>query len=213
MRSATQTNVLAAVFLASGLACGLTGCRGQTTKETPVTFIRNMYDQPKYEIQGYSDFFADHRTMRVPVEGVVSREAEIDPRIAKGRTEDDAGWVLTIPQEVTDRAGGMSALLERGRGRYTIFCVPCHDATGSGNGMVAKRAAVIPGASALAPTNLHLERLRHIPDGQLYGTITNGIRNMPPYGPQTTVSDRWAIVAYVRALQLSQSTFAPEQKL
>ena len=191
----------------------LAGCRGQTSKETPVTFIRNMYDQPKYEIQAYSEFFDDHRTMRLPVEGVVSREAEIDPRIAKGRTEDDASWLLTVPQEVIDRAGGMGPLLDRGKGRYGIFCTPCHDATGSGQGAVAKRAAVIPGAAALAPTNLHQDRLRHIPDGQLYGTITNGIRNMPAYGPQTTVNDRWAIVAYVRALQLSQASFSPEQKL
>lgn len=203
-----------AIFVSAVLAlAALAGCRGQTSKDTPVTFIRNMYDQPKYEIQAYSDYFDDHRTMRLPVEGVVSREAEIDPRIAKGRTEDDATWVMTIPQEVVDRAGGMGPLLDRGRGRYNIFCTPCHDSTGSGQGMVAKRAATIPGAGAFAPVNLHQDRLRHIPDGQLFGTITNGIRNMPPYGPQTTPSDRWAIVAYVRALQLSQASFAPEQKL
>ncbi len=191
----------------------LLGCRGQTSKDTPVTFIRNMYDQPKYEIQSYSDYFEDHRTMRLPVEGVISREAEIDPRVAKGRTDDDSGWVLTVPQEVVGRAGGMGPLLERGKERYNIFCAPCHDQTGSGQGMVAKRAAQIPGAGAMAPTNLHQDRLRHIPDGQLFGTITNGIRNMPAYGPQVSVNDRWAIVAYVRALQLSQSTFAVEQKL
>ena len=149
MRAAILTTaVLAAAVLG--------GCRGQTTKETPVTFIRNMHDQPRYDIQSYSDYFDDHRTMRLPVEGVVSREAEIDVRIAKGRAEDDASWVLTIPQEVTDRAGGMGSLLERGKGRYTIFCTPCHDATGSGQGIVAKRAAGIPGAGALAPTSLHL---------------------------------------------------------
>jgi hypothetical protein len=78
--------------------------------------------------------------------------------------------------------------------------------------MVAKRAATIPGAGALAPTSLHLERIRHLPDGQIFGTITNGIRNMPAYGPQVPVNDRWAIVAYVRALELSQASFAPEQK-
>jgi mono/diheme cytochrome c family protein len=194
------------------LAVGLLGCRGQTSKDAPVVFIRNMYDQPKYEIQSWSDYFDDHRTMRLPVEGVVAREAEIDPRIAAGRAEDDSTWVLTIPQEVVDRAGGMGPMLDRGQGRYNIYCAACHDRTGSGSGMVAKRAATIPGAAALAPANLHQDRLRHIPDGQLFGTITNGIRNMPPYGPQVPVSDRWAIVAYVRALQLSQASFAPEQK-
>src|ERR1700690_2713604 len=110
MRSAILAT---AVLVASVLG----GCRGQTSKDSPVTFIRNMYDQPKYQIQGYSDYFEDHRAMRVPVEGVVSREAEIDVRLAKGRTEDDAGWVLTIPQEISDRAGGMGSILERGKGR------------------------------------------------------------------------------------------------
>jgi len=204
----------ASLFISGALAlAALAGCRGQPTKETPVVFIRNMYDQPKYEIQSYSDYFEDHRTMRLPVAGVIAREAEIDPRIARGRTDDETTWVLTIPQEVVDRAGGMNAMLDRGKGRFNIFCAPCHDQTGSGNGMVAKRAATIPGAAAMAPTNLHQDRIRHMPDGQLFGTITNGIRNMPPYGPQVPVADRWAIVAYVRALQLSQASYAPEQKL
>jgi mono/diheme cytochrome c family protein len=204
-----KTKLLTAALALAALA----GCRGQTSKESPVVFIRNMYDQPKYEIQSYSDFFDDHRTMRLPVEGVVAREAEIDVRIAEGRTEDETTWVLTIPQEVVDKAGGMGPMVERGRDRFNIFCAPCHGRTGAGNGMVAQRAATIPGAAALAPTNLHQDRLRHIPDGQLFGTITNGIRNMPPYGPQVPTSDRWAIVAYVRALQLSQASLSPpEQK-
>jgi mono/diheme cytochrome c family protein len=173
-----------------------------------------MYDQPKYEIQSYSDFFDDHRTMRLPVEGVIAREAEIDVRIAEGRTEDESTWVLTIPQEVVDRAGGMGPMVDRGRDRFNIFCAPCHGRTGAGNGMVAQRAAAIPGAGAMAPTSLHQDRLRHIPDGQLFGTMTNGIRNMPAYGPQVPGTDRWAIVAYVRALQLSQASYSPpEQKL
>jgi mono/diheme cytochrome c family protein len=201
-------------FLIAGLAlAALAGCRGQPSKDSPVVFIRNMYDQPKYEIQAYSDYYDDHRTMRLPVEGVIAREAEIDPRVAKGRTDDDSTWVLTIPQEIVEKGGGMGAMLDRGKGRFNIFCAPCHDQTGSGNGMVAKRAATIPGAGALAPTNLHQDRIRHMPDGQLFGVITNGIRNMPPYGPQVPVSDRWAIVAYVRALQLSQASYSPEQKL
>jgi mono/diheme cytochrome c family protein len=214
MRARNQATRFATSLLigAVGLSA-LAACRGNTSPEPPVTFIRNMYDQPKYQIQGYSEFYEDHRSMRVPVAGVVSREEVLDLRLAKGRTENDDGWVLTIPREAIDRAGGMGALLDRGKDRYNIFCAPCHDQTGSGQGMVAKRAAAIPGAGAMAPTNLTIERLRHIPDGQLYGTISNGIRNMPPYGPQTTVDDRWAIVAYVRALQLSQASYSPEQKL
>ena len=196
--------LLGAVALAS-----LAACRGQTTKDAPIVGIRNMYDQPKYMIQGESEYFDDHRSMRVPVEGVVAREAEIDVRIASGRLEDDTGYVPTVPQEVIDRAGGMTALLDRGKGRFAIYCAPCHDNTGSGHGIVAKRAAALGGAaSALAPTSLHLERILKMPDGQLFATITNGIRNMPPYGPQVPNPDRWAIVAYVRALELSQAGLA-----
>jgi mono/diheme cytochrome c family protein len=195
--------VRAAIILIGVLAVsGLGACRGQTTQDAPIVGIRNMYDQPKYQIQGESEYFADHRSMRVPVEGVVSREAVIDVRI-----EEDNGYVLTIPQEVVDAAGGMTQLLDRGKGRYGIYCTPCHDSTGTGHGMVARRAAVIPGASALAPTNLNIERIQHMPDGQLFSTITNGIRNMPAYGPQIPNADRWAIVAFVRALQLSQAGY------
>ena len=205
----------ASLLLLGALALSaVASCRGQTTQDAPIVGIRNMYDQPKYQIQGESEYFPDHRSMRLPVEGVVSRVAVIDVRIASGRLEDDNGYVLTIPQEVIDAAGGMTQLLDRGKGRYGIYCTPCHDNTGTGHGMVAKRAAVIPGASALAPTNLHIERIQHMPDGQLFSTITNGIRNMPAYGPQVPNADRWAIVAYVRALQLSQAAYGtPETNL
>jgi mono/diheme cytochrome c family protein len=186
------------------------GCRGETSKETPFVGIRNMFDQPKYSVQSQSDFFDDHRTMRPVIEGVVAREAEIDPRVASGRLEDDSGYVLTIPQGVVDRAGGMDKLLTRGQGRYGIYCSPCHDKTGRGEGMVAKRAARIPGAAAMAPTNLHKDTVRHMPDGQLFTTITNGVRNMPAYGQIVPVPDRWAIVAYVRALEVSQASQNPE---
>ena len=84
----------------------LAGCRGETTKETPIVGIRGMYDQPRYDMQAKSEFFEDHRTMRMPVENTVSREAELDPQIAQGRLPDDSGYVLTIPKSVVDAAGG-----------------------------------------------------------------------------------------------------------
>jgi mono/diheme cytochrome c family protein len=184
---------------------GLAGCRGSTSKESPIVGIRNMYDQPKYDIQEESSFFADHRTMRPLVEGVVSTEEEIDPRIAQGRLEDQTGYVLTIPAEVVNdpKVGGMEKLAARGQARYGIYCAPCHDGTGSGNGLVRKRANA-GGATAFVPPTFHQDRIRHMPDGQLFATITNGKNNMPPYAMQIPVSDRWAIVAYVRALQIAQ---------
>ncbi|MEO8797130.1 MAG: cytochrome c [Polyangiaceae bacterium] len=179
----------------------LGGCRGDTSREAPIVPIRNMYNQPKYSMQGESEFFADHRTMRMPPEGVVSREEEWDETIATGRLDDDSGYILTIPENVLEQAGGMAALEKRGQDRFGVYCTPCHDHTGSGNGMIVKRGLMHP------PT-FHQDRLRHAPDGQIFATISNGIRNMPAYGPQVPVRDRWAIVSYVRALQISQAPLA-----
>jgi cytochrome c5 len=187
------------------LAPSLMACRGQTSKDEPIVGIRNMYDQPKYDVQEESSFFADHRTMRPLVDGVISTEEEVDPRIAQGRLEDQSGYVLTIPAEVVSdpKNGGIEKMAERGKARYGIYCAPCHDGTGNGNGLVKKRA-VASGASAFVPPTFHQDRIRHMPDGQLFATITNGKNNMPPYAMQIPVSDRWAIVAYVRALQIAQ---------
>lgn len=177
------------------------GCRGQTSKDSPVVGIRNMYDQPRYEAQEESAFFPDHRTMRPLVEGVVARDTDVNPEIALGRLEDQTGYVLEIPKEVVARVGGPEKLLARGKERFGIYCTPCHDNTGSGNGLVKQRA-VKTGATAFVPPTFHADRLRHIPDGQLFATISNGKGNMPAY-PQIQVSDRWAIVSYVRALQVA----------
>jgi mono/diheme cytochrome c family protein len=145
--------------------------------------------------------------MRPLVEGVVSREQVVDPVVGQGRLEDQSGYVLEIPQEVVTRAGGMAALEQRGRARYGIYCAPCHDGTGSGQGMVTKRAQAT-GAAAFAPPTFHQDRIRHMPDGQLFATISNGKNNMPPYAMQIPVDDRWGIVAYVRALEVAQPKMA-----
>lgn len=194
--------ILGAVALAA-----LTSCRGQTSRETPVFGIRNMYDQPRYNTQEESAFFPDHRTMRPAVEGAIPHEQDVDPQIAQGRLDDESGYVLEVPKAVVARAGGMPALLERGKARYGIYCTPCHDGTGSGEGLV-KRRAVASGAAAFVPPTFHQDRIRHMPDGQLFATITNGKNNMPPYAMQIKVDDRWAIVSYVRALQVAQPKVA-----
>lgn len=188
------------VFAAVSVSA-VAGCRGQTSKETPIYGIRNMYDQPKFELQEESDLFPDHRTMRPLVEGVVAHETDVDPQIAQGRLEDQTGYVMTIPKDVVARFGSPEAFAERGKERYNIYCAPCHDHTGSGNGLVKQRA-VKGGATAFVPPTFHSDRLRHIPDGQLFATISNGKGNMPTY-VQIPVNDRWAIVGYVRALQVA----------
>lgn len=194
-----------------GALLGTTACRGETSREPPIVLIRNMYDQPRYKIQGESQYFADHRSMRPPVEGAIARERDIDPEVATGVLPDGTGYTLTIPKRAVDSFGGMDKLLARGHERYDIFCAPCHDATGSGNGEVAAHA-VAAGASALKPPTYHQRRLRHSPDGQLFATISNGVRMMPAYGYQIPTHDRWAIVGYVRALQVSQASVGDQSK-
>jgi len=180
-----------------GLAVG--GCRGETSVSPPIVPLRNMFDQDRYDPQQESKFFADGRTMRMPVANTVAREAVIHPVLGKGRLPDDTGYALEIPGPIVQQAGGMTALVERGRERFNIYCAPCHDGAGTGNGRVVERGKFNP-----PPTNLHDERVRQMPDGQLFATISNGVRNMPPYGPQIPVADRWAVVGYLRALQVSQ---------
>ncbi len=193
------------------IAIAITGCRGQTSKDEPVVGIRNMYDQEKFDVQEENGFFADKRTMRPTPEGVVERSAELDVAIADGRTDDGSAYVLTIPAQEIERHKGMEKMLARGQERYNIYCAPCHDQSGAGNGMVKQRAQA-GGAAAFAPPTFHQDRIRHIPDGQLYATISNGKSNMPPYRASVSIDDRWAIVAYVRALQVSQAPLAREEK-
>jgi mono/diheme cytochrome c family protein len=123
---------------------------------------------------------------------------------------DTTFYLKRIPQQITVNAD----LLARGQERFNIYCAPCHGESGYGDGMIARRAdqlALVPDAVAgwVVPQNLHEERIRTRPDGHLFNTITHGIRNMPAYDKQISVVDRWAIVAYVRALQVSHN--APAQ--
>ncbi len=192
--------IVSSVFV---IAATLVGCRGATSKQEPIGGIRNMHDQPRYENQGRSAFFPDGRMMRPQVTGTVSREMESDPRIETGRAEDGTSYLLTAPEEVSARFGGNEAMLQRGHERYDIYCTPCHGRTGDGKGIVVARGM-------LAPPSYHQDRIRHMPDGQLYATITNGVRNMPGYYAQIPTDDRWAIVSYVRALQISQANVPVE---
>jgi hypothetical protein len=186
-------------FAAASLIVSVLGCRGQTSTEPPIVPLRNMFDQDRYDPQAESQLFADRRTMRTPPAGTIPRERDIDPEVGQGRLPDDSGYVLEIPKAAVDRFGGMSAMLDRGENRYDIYCRPCHDGTGSGQGLVIKRGNFQP-----APPSFHEERIRQMPDGQLFATITHGARMMPPYAARIPVDDRWAIVSYVRALELSQ---------
>jgi mono/diheme cytochrome c family protein len=205
-------------LLGAGL---LAGCRGETGEDPPILPERNMYDTERYNPESYSQFFSDHRTMRTPVPGTIAREGyEDDPEVRTGLDEAQDNYVLTIPQPVISRAGGLEKMVARGQERFNIYCAPCHGQTGDGKGMViCKRDKVTDDCQSrgFPPVpSYELPRLRQMPDGQLFATITHGVRTMPAYGPQIPITDRWAIVSYVRALQLSQLSEAspthPEPK-
>jgi mono/diheme cytochrome c family protein len=181
----------------------LVGCTGVESGQPPIVGIRNMYNQPRYDTQERKPFFADQRSMRPEVEGTVSREMVKGYHTETGLNAETKAYVQEIPPDVLVRFPNKEALLARGQDRYNIYCAPCHSLTGDGKGMVSRRAAAL-GATGLVAPSFHDDRLRHIPDGQLYATIRNGLRNMPSYAHNIPVQDRWAIVGYVRALQLSQ---------
>lgn len=170
-----------------------------TTSPNPrIHVIPDMDNQPKYKPQSRNPLFADRRAMRAPVPGAVARGVVLDePVLTTGRVGED--WVEANPVPI-DRG-----LLERGRERYDVFCSPCHGLAGFGDGMVAKRADELQEGTWTPPTSFHTDLIRQRPDGHLFNTISNGIRNMPAYRSQIPVADRWAVVAYVRALQRSQN--------
>ncbi len=192
------------------LATLASGCVGGESTEPPVVGIRNMYNQPRYDTQERQPFFADHRSMRPQVEGTVSREMDQGIDTSTGVGAQSKTWVDVVPGRIIKNFGGREAMMARGQDRYNIYCAVCHSIVGDGRGMVSRRAESL-GATGLIARSLHEDRIRHMPDGQIFATITNGVRNMPSYAYNLPVDDRWAIVEYVRALQLSQApAAAPE---
>jgi len=211
--------------VAAGLAViafgALTGCQQETSEDPPIMLERNMYDSERYNPESYSQMFPDHRTMRTPVAGTISADFfEEDPEVATGLLADKSAYVMSVPDKVARKFGGMNKLVSRGRERFNIYCAPCHSQTGDGKGMVVCKRETMdaPCESRGFPPLPSYEdpRIRQMPDGQLFATISHGVRSMPAYGPQIPTTDRWAIVTYVRALQLSQMAAAvptaPEPK-
>jgi mono/diheme cytochrome c family protein len=152
---------------------------------------RDMRDQPRYESLEASEFFSDGQSARPLIEGTVARgELNEDEALHTGKV---AGlFVANIPFQV-DRE-----LLTRGQQRFEIYCTPCHDRIGTGHGMIVQRGFE-------QPPSYHTDRLRQAPAGHFFDVITNGFDTMPRFAPQITPHDRWAIVAYIRALQFSQN--------
>jgi mono/diheme cytochrome c family protein len=167
-----------------------------------IQVVYDMDQQYKAKSQTTSGFFADGQSMRKHPEGTVARgQLHADDDFALGFTPTGGDTVFTEDFPVPVTAGMMA----RGRERFDIFCATCHGLSGNGNGLVHLRASSLGEGTWTPPTDLTSATVVERPVGHIYNTIKNGIRNMPAYGPQIDPADRWAIVAYVRALQLSRN--------
>jgi hypothetical protein len=152
----------------------------------------DMHVQPRENPLSRSEFYPDHRSERPPVEGTVARgELQQDSYFYTGKIGNNPGDMMPFP--VTKE------ILEHGRERFNIFCAPCHSRLGDGNGFVPSRGF------SRKPPSFHDARLMKAPVGYYFDVITNGFGIMPDYGSQIPTRDRWDIIAYVRALQLSQN--------
>jgi len=180
--------------------------RESLSTRTRIQIIQDMCKQPKYLPQAPNPVFADGRAMRPAVEYAVARgDLEEDERYYKGI--EGKSWVKKIPPSPDGQPPNYRQMLNRGQERFGIYCASCHGLGGYGDGQVDARATELAAAGEAAwtrPSNYHEEKYLSYDDGNFFNTITNGIRHMPPYGAQVPVADRWAIVAYIRALQRSQ---------
>jgi mono/diheme cytochrome c family protein len=170
-------------FLSAGVVglglLGLSACR------------QDMHDQPRYKPLAVSEFFSDHRSARPMVEGTVARgHLRIDEARYTGKINGDDIDQFPIPIAKED--------IERGQTRFNIYCTPCHGRLGDGNGMVVMRGF-------RQPPSYYSDRLVHAPVGHFFDVISNGFGAMASYASRVEPDDRWRIVAYIRALQLSES--------
>jgi len=166
--------------------CGVffAGCNEELLRQ-------DMANQPKNRPLSESDFFADGRSGRPLIENTVARGAIANDELVVPKDSN----VFPLPVD--------AKLLERGEGRYKIYCTPCHGLQGDGNGMIVMRGMK-------RPPSYHIDRLRQAPNGYYYDVITNGFGSMYSYSAQIPPRDRWAIIAYVRALQLSRNAKASD---
>ena len=172
--SLSRARALAVVLVSLALA----GCR------------QDMHDAPRYEPLEASTFFANGQASRMLVANTVPRGLlRADTHLNEGRV--DGQLATTFPMAITP------GVMQRGQERFNVFCSPCHGGTGSGNGMVVQRGF-------RAPPSYHEDRLRNAQVGYFFDVMTNGFGAMQDYASQVPVADRWAIAAYIRALQLSQ---------
>jgi mono/diheme cytochrome c family protein len=193
MRYAYYTLAFLVVLLLSVM-----GFRGMKSSQPPIEVFPDMDRQAKYKPQAESKFFADGRADRPIPAGTVPRGRSVEADPAYLRADDfhyagknaDGSFARGFPIPVTE------ALVHRGQNRFMIYCYPCHGALGDGNGITKSYGM------AVTPT-YHDDRLRAMPEGEIFNTITNGKNTMFSYADKLSPDDRWAVIAYVRALQRS----------
>jgi hypothetical protein len=188
------------------LVVSIAGFQGGMSRRTPIEVFPDMDRQPRLRPQEPNRFFADGLSSQLPVAGTIPRSAPFDNlRMENGSPvfpHDDSpvntgmitgttNWVEVTPFQITENS------LIRGRQRYQIYCAPCHGAVGDGNGITRQW-----GMGVIA--NLHERRLVEMTDGEIFHVITHGRGLMGDYGPKMSIEDRWAVIGYVRALQLSR---------
>lgn len=194
---------LAIFVLAIAVVVGILGFRGTHFRKPPLYIFPDMEFQLKLRPQKESGFFTNGRTSQLHIPGTIARSTPLqsangpvypyeDSPINTGHITGTTNFIETNPMPITPE------LLKRGQQRFTINCTPCHGATGEGKGITQKIGAMAVVA------NLHDKRIVELPDGELFFVITNGRNLMGAYGANVTVEDRWAIIAYLRALQLSR---------
>lgn len=209
------------IFLLTGVAMvAFLGFRGQTSTGSPIEVFPDMVRQMKVRAQAPLGFFPDNRGSRTPVAGTVpigyempkpefdatagTQATSTPPQLSFGGGTDYAStgkmgtnWGTGIPLTVDEK------LMERGRQRFNINCSACHGLTGDGNGIVKQYGLA-------TVQSLQQDRIRNMSDGEIFNTITHGKNTMMAYGGNVTVNDRWAIIAYLRALQRSQNATAAD---
>lgn len=193
-----------AIFVVCVLAVvGVLGFRGSHFRKPPLYIFPDMEWQPKLRPQKPNSFFANGISSQLPVAGTVARSTPVQtvsgPVYAYEEAPVNTGLITGTTNFVENSPLPITAeLLQRGRQRFTINCSPCHGALADGNGITKKIGAMAVVA------NLQDKRIVELPDGEIFYVISNGRNLMGAYGANVTVPDRWAIVAYLRALQLSQ---------
>jgi mono/diheme cytochrome c family protein len=184
------------------LAVGVAGQRGHLSRKPPLYVFPDMRRQLKLRPQQPNSFFANGVSSQLPVPGTIARGNPIptaagpvypyeDSPVFNGRVTGTTNFIETNPLTVN------AQLLQRGGERFTIYCAPCHGQAADGNGITKKLGVM------LTVANLHDKRIVELPDGEIFHVITEGRNTMGAYGPNIPVADRWAIIAYLRALQLS----------